>query len=66
MIIIINYLIIGSLWTLFLDLLAKFQKLELQISTYERIFSMLIWPLGVIIFGYEFIKSLINNNNDEL
>lgn len=63
---IISYLMIGVLWSLFLDILSKYQNLdrELKVTNLERIITSILWPFGMFIFLKEFIRSLLNNNNE--
>lgn len=57
---ILTYFLIGSLFTLGLDILA--QKLETQsrFNTFERVFVIMLWPIMMVMFIYEFIKNINN------
>lgn len=57
---------VGILWSLFLDILSKYQNLdrELKVTNIERVITSILWPLGMFIFLKEFIKSLLNNNDE--
>lgn len=56
------YLLLGVLWDLILSWIANYTDSNNALSNKEKVVNILLWPLGLIIFTYHFIKSL--NNED--
>ena len=56
---IITYLFFGVLWNIILDFITTIMESENGLNNKEKAFSILIWPISLIIFGYHFIKGLI-------
>ena len=54
---IIAYLFYGVVWNIILDLISTFLKSKHRLNNWERVFSILAWPLTLIIFMYHFIKT---------
>ena len=59
---ILNYFFIGAVFTFLLDLvLTKLknhpESIKLKWGWGERIFAILAWPIGIIIFLFSFIKT---------
>jgi len=50
------YLLIGALFTLFMDLISDYLQTETRFSNLERIVVILLWPISMAIFFYEFFK----------
>jgi hypothetical protein len=50
------YLLIGAIFTLFLDLISDYLQTEAKFSNLERIVVILLWPISMVIFFYEFFK----------
>jgi hypothetical protein len=50
------YLLIGAIFTLFLDLISDYLQTEAKFSNLERIVVILFWPISMVIFFYEFFK----------
>ena len=52
---IINYFIIGTLFTLGVDIVSGLVGGD-RFSTLERIICIIIWPLSMALFTYSFFK----------
>ena len=52
---IINYLIIGTLFTLGVDIVSGLVDGD-RFSTLERIVCIIIWPITMVVFTYSFLK----------
>ena len=55
--IIITYLFYGVVWNIILDLISTTLESEHKLNNWERVFSILAWPLTFITFIYHFIKT---------
>lgn len=55
---IVIYLFYGIVWNVILDLIATASESENRLNNWERVFSILAWPLTLIIFIYHFIKTM--------
>lgn len=51
------YLMIGTLFTLIVDVLASFLEADKRFSNLERIVVILVWPVGLIVFLRELWKA---------
>ena len=49
----VNYLVIGTLFTLGIDLLSNYLESEKRFNNLERIVVILIWPVSLIVFVRE-------------
>ena len=56
---IIIYLFYGVVWNVILDLIATALESENRLNNWERVFSILAWPLTLIIFTYHFVKTIL-------
>ena len=56
------YLLLGVLWDLILSWIANYTDSNNALSNKEKVVNILLWPFGLSIFTYHFIKSL--NNED--
>lgn len=56
---IIIYLFCGVVWNIILDLIATALESENRLNNWERVFSILAWPLTLIIFTYHFVKTIL-------
>ena len=52
---IINYFIIGTLFTLGVDIVSSLVNGD-RFSTLERIVCIIIWPITMVVFTYSFLK----------
>ena len=55
---IITYLFFGVLWDIILYFVATITESEHKLNNGERVFSILAWPLTLIIFMYHYIKTM--------
>lgn len=60
---IIIYLLIGMTWDIIYTFISNIIESKNILNNKERFLSILIWPIIFIIFGYHFIKSLLNQRN---
>ena len=62
---VIYYLICGTLFVLMMDGIANFLgNPKTKFNNKERGGMMMMWPVGLIIFVYNFVSSWFNNNNN--
>jgi len=54
---IIIYLFYGVVWNVILDLISSALASGHRLNNWERVFSILAWPLTLIIFVYHFVKT---------
>jgi hypothetical protein len=54
---VITYLFFGVLWDIILHFIGTILESESKLNNWERVFSILAWPLTLIIFIYHFIKT---------
>lgn len=54
---IVAYLFYGVVWNVILDLISTALESNHRLNNWERVFSILAWPLTLIIFTYHFIKT---------
>ena len=59
---VIIYMVIGSMFTGMVDILSGLLKTSNRFNNLERIVTIILWPLGLIMFIYYFSKM---NNDDE-
>jgi hypothetical protein len=55
---IINYFIIGTLFTLGVDIVSGLVNGD-RFNTLERIVCIIIWPVTMVVFTYSFLKEFI-------
>ena len=55
---VITYLFFGVLWNVVLDFITTITESENGLTNVEKIFSIVIWPISLIIFIYHFIKGM--------
>ena len=55
---IITYLFFGVLWNVVLDFITTITESENGLTNVEKVFSIVIWPISLIIFIYHFIKGM--------
>jgi len=58
----ITYLFIGIIWDIIYNFISTIIESSNKLNNWERVISLVLWPIIIIIFGYHFIKGLINKN----
>ena len=56
---VIIYLLIGVGWDIIYSFIANITESKNKLDNRERVISLVLWPIIIIIFGYHFIKGLI-------
>jgi hypothetical protein len=56
---VIIYLLIGVGWDIIYSFIANITESKNKLDNRERVISLVLWPIVIIIFGYHFIKGLI-------
>lgn len=56
---ILTYVLLGVFWNIILDFIGFITESKTKLTNYEKAFSIVLWPITIIIFGYHFIKSLL-------
>ena len=54
---IITYFLIGVGWNIILDFIGFIIESKTKLNNYEKVFSIVLWPITIIIFVYHFIKT---------
>ncbi len=55
---IIKYLLIGVGFDIIYSFIANIVESNNKLNNYERIYSLVLWPISLSIFMYHFIKGL--------
>jgi len=55
----ITYLLIGVVWDIIYNFVSTIIESNNKLNSWERVVSLVLWPIIIIIFGYHFIKGLI-------
>ncbi len=55
----ITYLLIGVVWDIIYNFVSTIIESNNKLNSWERVISLVLWPIIIIIFGYHFIKGLI-------
>ena len=55
-----TYLLIGVGFDIIYSFIANITESKNKLSNYERVISLVIWPISLSIFMYHFIKELKN------
>jgi hypothetical protein len=55
----ITYLFIGIVWDIIYNFISTIIESSNKLNNWERVISLVLWPIVIIIFGYHFIKGLI-------
>ena len=55
----ITYLLIGVVWDIIYNFVSTIIESNNKLNNWERVISLVLWPIIIIIFGYHFIKGLI-------
>ncbi len=55
---VIIYLLIGVGWDIIYSFIANITESKNKLDNRERVISLVLWPIVIIIFGYHFIKGL--------
>jgi hypothetical protein len=53
---ILNYLFIGTLFLLILDIMGYYLNAKPRFSNLERIVVILFWPISLLVFIYHYFK----------
>jgi len=56
----ITYLLIGVVWDIIYNFVSTIIESNNKLNSWERVISLVLWPIIIIIFGYHFIKGLLN------
>ena len=54
-----TYLFIGIVWDIIYNFISTIIESSNKLNNWERVISLVLWPIVIIIFGYHFIKGLI-------
>ena len=54
------YLFIGIVWDIIYNFISTIIESSNKLNNWERVISLVLWPIIIIIFGYHFIKGLLN------
>jgi len=54
---ILGYLFIGVVWDIILEITGNILKSEHKLNSYEKVFSIVLWPITLCIFTYHFVKT---------
>ena len=57
---IVTYLLVGVVWDIIYNFISTIIESSNKLNSWERVVSLVLWPIIVIIFGYHFIKGLKN------
>ncbi len=55
----IIYLLIGVVWDIIYNSISTIIESSNKLNNWERVISLVFWPIVLTIFGYHFIKGLI-------
>jgi hypothetical protein len=55
----ITYLLIGIIWDIIYNFISTIIESSNKLNNWERVISLVLWPIVIIIFGYHFIKTFI-------
>jgi hypothetical protein len=55
---IIKYLLIGVGFDIIYSFIANITESKNKLNNYERMYSLVLWPISLSIFMYHFIKGL--------
>lgn len=56
----ITYLLIGIIWDIIYNFISTIIGSNNKLNNWERVISLVLWPIVLIIFTYHFIKGLKN------
>jgi hypothetical protein len=56
---IVTYLLIGVGWDILYTFIANVIESSNKLNNLERVISLVLWPIIIIIFVYHFIKGLL-------
>ena len=54
---ILGYLVCGVIWDIILEITGNILKSEHKLNSYEKVFSIVFWPITLFIFTYHFVKT---------
>jgi|TARA_R110001599_G_scaffold150432_2_gene334443 hypothetical protein len=61
----INYLIVGIVFTFIIDTMNNNLKSRLEFTNFERIICVMVWPIGLFSFIVGIIEEFLNNKKDD-
>lgn len=59
---ILTYILLGVFWNIILDFISFITESKTKLTNYEKVFSIVLWPIVIIIFTYHFIKTFYNGS----
>ena len=57
---VIIYLFWGIVWDVVLNFVSTITNSENKLTNYERVYSLVLWPISFCIFTYHFVKTFFN------
>ena len=54
----ITYLFIGIVWDIIYNFISTIIESSNKLNNWERVISLVLWPIVIIIFIYHFIKGM--------
>jgi hypothetical protein len=54
---VIIYLFWGVVWDVVLNFVSTITDSENKLTSYERVYSLVLWPISFCIFMYHFVKT---------
>ena len=51
------YLFIGIVWDIIYNFISTIIESNNKLTNYERVYSLVLWPISFCIFTYHFIKT---------
>lgn len=59
----ITYLFWGILWDVILNFVSTIANYKDKLTNYERLYSLVLWPISFCIFVYNFVKTFFSDSN---
>jgi len=59
----ITYLFWGILWDVILNFVSTITNYKDKLTNYERLYSLVLWPISFCIFVYHFVKTFFSDSN---
>ena len=57
------YLFWGVVWDVVLNFVSTINNSNNKLTNYERVYSLVLWPISFCIFTYHFVKTFFSNQN---
>jgi len=57
------YLFIGIVWDIIYNFISTIIESNNKLTNYERVYSLVLWPISFCIFTYHFVKTFFSNQN---